>query len=149
MSYHEVTFDKEDKYKVKTKRDIVYDLYFPTDVDRDIAYSIIDNLERQAAEALKAEKIVLLPNIGRVNINKTKTTIKVSATDTQSGINKYMYIVNGSTIEKTSSNIYVYNNKVNEVYVNLFDNVENQNKIKCNIIDENWEITEGRIWFWQ
>lgn len=72
MSYHEITFDKEDKYKVKTKRDIVYDLYFPTDVDRDIAYSIIDNLERQAAEALKAEKIVLLPNIGRVNINKTK-----------------------------------------------------------------------------
>ena len=73
MSYHEITFEKEDKYKVKTKRDIVYDLYFPTDVDRDIAYSIIDNLERQAAEALKAEKIVLLPNIGRVNINKKKT----------------------------------------------------------------------------
>lgn len=71
-----------------------------------------------------------------INTTKTKTTIKVSATDTQSGINKYMYIVNGSTIEKTSSNIYVYNNKVNEVYVNLFDNVENQNKIKCNIIDE-------------
>ena len=63
---------KKISIRLKTKRDIVYDLYFPTDVDRDIAYSIIDNLEKQAAEALKAEKIVLLPNIGRVNINKTK-----------------------------------------------------------------------------
>ena len=71
-----------------------------------------------------------------INSTKTKTTIKVSATDTQSGINKYQYIIDGYSTDKIRNSTYTYNSAVSAVYVNLFDNVENQNKLKCNIIEE-------------
>ena len=66
----------KDKDSIKYKKDVLYELYFANETDRNIANSIIDSLERKAAEDIKAGKVVVLPCIGKANINFLKRDFK-------------------------------------------------------------------------
>ena len=66
----------KDKDLIKYKKDVLYELYFANETDRNIANSIIDSLERKAAEDIKAGKVVVLPCIGKANINFLKRDFK-------------------------------------------------------------------------
>lgn len=78
-----------------------------------------------------------------VNADKTKTTIKVNGIDNQSGIKEYQYIVDGYSTARTKQSNYTYNASSKEVYVNLYDNADNQNKIKCNLVQQKKESSSG------
>ena len=66
----------KDKDSIKYKKDVLYELYFANETDRNIANSIIDSLERKAAEDIKDGKVVVLPCIGKANINFLKRDFK-------------------------------------------------------------------------
>ena len=66
----------KDKDSIKYKKDVLYELYFANETDRNIANSIIDSLERKAAEDIKVGKVVVLPCIGKANINFLKRDFK-------------------------------------------------------------------------
>ena len=77
-----------------------------------------------------------------INSNKTQATISVNATDVQSGIKYYQYIMDGYSTGRLTQNSYIYKENTNEVYVNLIDNAGNTNKIKCTLTTES-KSSEG------
>lgn len=81
--------------------------------------------------------------IATINVNKTKASIVVKGTDTQSGIKEYQYIVDGYSTSKTSQSTYTYNSNLKEAYVKIFDNAGNENKIKCNIVEQKQEVNNS------
>lgn len=61
---------------VKTEKDIIDELMFDTEQERDIVSDIIKSLENSAAKFIKEHKVVQLPYIGCVRINPIINELK-------------------------------------------------------------------------
>lgn len=120
---------------------------FKATENREYVFKAYNKSNREFTNSIKITNIDVEGPTGSctatVNADKTKTTIKVNAIDNQSGMKNYQYIVDGYSTSQTSQSNYTYNSSSKEVYVNLFDNAGNKNKIKCNLIEEKKESTGG------
>ncbi len=67
------------------------------------------------------------------NFDKGNTTIKITASDSISGIKNYEFYGDGKLIYNGNLSSYAVTNKLKEAYVNVYDKAGNSKKISCNI----------------
>ena len=93
---------------------------------------------------IKVDKIDKEEPIGSctATIKDGKTNIISNVKDNLSGINNYKYFGDSKEIKNGVINSFVYNGKLNNIYINVFDNAGNSSKIICRIINESEPVKE-------
>ena len=96
-------------------------------------FYLYDKSGNYVVKTLKITNIDKIAPTGTCKITDSngKSTIQVSASDNLSGIKNYNYADKNNYLLTTTSSTYVANTKIEFIYVTIYDNAGNYQKISC------------------